>query len=428
MPLNIKKIRQQFPALQLKDDGKPRIYFDNPGGTQVPQQVVQRMRDYLINSNANHGGFFRTSQTSDAILEESHMAMADFLNASSPHEIIFGPNMTTLTFAVSRSLAHWFKPGDEIILTRMDHDANVSPWMQMAQEKGLKIKWVNFHTDSYHYDYQQLEELLSSRVKLIAINYASNAIGTINDIQRVVDLAHRYQALIYVDAVQYVPHAPTDVQKLGCDFLVCSAYKFFGSHQGILWGRYELLEKLPAYKVRPADEKPSGKFETGTQCHEGQAGTLGALEYLSWIGQTMAQEYHQKFSNFSGRKLFLHAAMQAIKEYEKNISKHLINGLSNIKKIKIHGITDQGELEKRVPTISFCMDGINPAKIARHLAAENIFVWNGHYYALEVIRHLGLEKQGGMVRIGAVHYNTMDEIDRLLNSLELFCHDEIIIT
>lgn len=424
MSLNIDRIRQQFPALQLKDDGKPRIYFDNPGGTQVPQQVVQRMRDYLINSNANHGGYFRTSQTSDAILEESHLAMADFLNASSPHEIVFGPNMTTLTFAISRSLAHWFKPGDEIILTRMDHDANVSPWMQMAQEKGLKIKWLNFQTDSYHFDYQQLEELLSSRVKLLAINYASNAIGTINDIQRVTELAHRYQTLIYVDAVQYVPHAPTDVQKLGCDFLVCSAYKFFGPHQGILWGRYELLEKLVAYKVRPADEKPPGKFETGTQCHEGQAGTLGALDYLSWIGQTMAQEYYQDFSNFSGRRLFLHAAMQAVKGYEKSISKHLINGLSNIKKIKIYGITDQDELEKRVPTISFYMDGVYPAKISRHLAAENIFVWDGHYYALEVIRHLELEKQGGMVRIGAVHYNTTDEIDRLLNSLELFRHNE----
>lgn len=420
MSLDISTIRQQFPALHIKDDGKPRIYFDNPGGTQVPQPVIQQMRDYLINSNANHAGYFRTSKASDAILEEAHLAMADFLNAYSPKEIIFGPNMTTLTYAISRSLAHWFESGDEIILTRMDHDGNVAPWMQMAQEKGLKIKWLNFHTDSYHYDYQQLEELLSPRVKLIAINYASNAIGTINDISRVSELAHHYQTLVYVDAVQYVPHAPTDVQKLGCDFLVCSAYKFFGPHQGILWGRYELLEKLPAYKVRPADDHPPGKFETGTQCHEGQAGTLGALEYLSWIGQTMAQEYLQKFSNFSGRKLYIHAAMHAVKEYEKNISDYLIKGLLNNKKVKIYGIIDSDELDKRVPTISFCVNGIHPAKVADHLAQENIFVWSGHYYALEVIRHLGLEKQGGMVRIGAVHYNTMDEIDHLLNLLELF--------
>jgi len=419
MSLNIDLLRQQFPALQIEDAGMPRIYLDNPGGTQIPEQVLQRMKDYLVNNNANHGGHFRTSRESDEVLAEAHQAMADFLNARSPREIVFGPNMTTLTFAISRSLAQWFNPGDEIILTRMDHDGNVAPWYQMAQERGLKVKWLNFHTDSYRYDYDQLETLLSPRVKLIAINFASNAIGTINDIKKVSQLAHKYQTLVYVDAVQYVPHAPCDVQDLGCDFLVCSAYKFFGPHQGILWGRLDLLEKIPAYKVRPADDFPPGKFETGTQCHEGQAGTLGALEYLSWIGQTIAREYHDHFPHFSGRKLYLHAAMQAIKEYEKDLSAQLIRGLLAIKKIKIHGITQESGLEQRVPTVSFTKEGVQPAELSKRLAEENIFVWDGHYYAIEVIRHLGLEQNGGMLRVGAVHYNTRKEINILLNMLEL---------
>jgi len=419
MSLNIDLLRQQFPALQIEDAGMPRIYLDNPGGTQIPQQVLQRMKDYLVNTNANHGGYFRTSRGSDAVLEEAHQAMADFLNAGSPQEIVFGPNMTTLTFAISRSLAHWFKAGDEIILTRMDHDGNVAPWYQMAQERGLKVKWLDFHTDSYRYDYDQLETLLSPAVKLIAVNYASNAIGTINDIKKISQLAHKNHTLIYVDAVQYVPHAPTDVQELGCDFLVCSAYKFFGPHQGVLWGRLDLLEKLPAYKVRPADDFPPGKFETGTQCHEGQAGTLGALEYLSWMGQTMGREYHERFPDFSGRRLYLHAAMLAIREYEKDLSTQLIRGLSAIKKIKIHGITTESELGQRVPTVSFTKENVQPAEIARRLAEENIFVWDGHYYAVEVIRHLGLEEKGGMLRVGAVHYNTRKEINILLNMLEL---------
>jgi cysteine desulfurase family protein (TIGR01976 family) len=419
MTLNIDLLRQQFPALQVEDTGMPRIYLDNPGGTQVPEQVLRRMKDYLVNTNANHGGHFRTSQESDAVLEEAHQAMADFLNASSASEIVFGPNMTTLTFNISRSLAHWFNPGDEIILTRMDHDGNVAPWFQIAQEQDLKVGWLNFDTTSYHYDYEQLETLLSPRVKLLAINYASNAIGTINNVKKISQLAHKNNILVYVDAVQYVPHAPADVQDLGCDFLVCSAYKFFGPHQGILWGRLELLEKLPAYKVRPADDFPPGKFETGTQCHEGQAGTLGALDYLSWIGQTMAREYHSHFPHFSGRKLYLHAAMQAIKEYEKDLSAQLIRGLLAIKKIKIHGITQEDMLEQRVPTVSFTREGTHPAELAQRLAQENIFVWDGHYYAVEVIKHLGLENKGGMLRLGAVHYNTRKEINILLNMLEL---------
>ncbi|MFW9817725.1 MAG: aminotransferase class V-fold PLP-dependent enzyme, partial [Candidatus Thorarchaeota archaeon] len=299
----------------------------------------------------------------------------------------------------------------------MDHDANVNPWRQLAADLGLEVKWLNFSWETYRYDLQELEAMLSSRVKLLAVNYASNAIGTINEVRKITEMAHRVGALVYVDAVQYVPHSPTDVQALDCDFLVCSVYKFFGGHQGVLWGKPDLLEELPAYKVRPADDFPPGKFETGTQSHEGQAGTLGALEYLAWIGETMAEEYHPQFSRFKSRRQYLHAAMAAIKEYEKGLSTRLIEGLQQISGIKIHGVTDLSRLDDRVPTVSFTRRGFHPANIARRLAEENIFVWDGHYYAVEVIDHLGLSDQGGMVRVGAVHYNTMEEIDRLLEEV-----------
>lgn len=417
MPLDIPMIRAQFPALSLQDDGRPRIYLDNPAGTQVPRQVIDRTSGYLINCNANHGGHFRTSVESDEILAEAHRAMADFLNAPSADEIIFGPNMTTLTFAISRSIGHWLKPGDQVILTRMDHDANVNPWRMLAADLGLDIKWLSFDRETYRYDLNELEGLLSNKVKLAAVCYASNAIGTINDVKTITEMAHAAGALVYVDAVQYVPHSPTDVQALGCDFLVCSVYKFFGGHQGVLWGKGELLEKLPAYKVRPADDHLPGKFETGTQSHEGQAGALGALEYLAWIGETMAQDYLPRFAHLEDRGKYLHAAMAAIKGYEKNLSARLIGGLQEIPGVKVYGITKMEQLDGRVPTVSFTHEKFSPQQISRRLAEENIFVWDGHYYAVEVIGHLGLGDKGGMVRVGAVHYNTVEEIDTLVQAI-----------
>ncbi len=417
MPLDIQLIRSQFPALLLEDGGRPRVYLDNPAGTQVPQRVIERMTRYLVHSNANHGGNFRTSTESDQILAEAHQAMADFLNAPAPEEIIFGPNMTTLTFVISRSLGRWLKPGDQVILTRMDHDANVNPWRLLADDLGLEVKWLSFSRETYRYDLKELEALLSPKVRLVAVNYASNAIGTINDVKTITEMAHQAGALVYVDAVQSTPHIPTDVQALGCDFLVCSAYKFFGPHQGILWGKRELLEKLPAYKVRPAEDYPPGKFETGTQSHEGQAGTVGALEYLAWIGETMGQEHHDRFAQFTGRRNYLHAGMAAIKEYEKTLSARLIAGLQAIPGLAIHGVTGLNELDARVPTVSFTMKGFHPREIARRLGEENIFVWDGHYYAVEVIEHLGLSDKGGMVRVGAAHYNTIEEIDRAVEAV-----------
>ena len=419
MALNIKTIREQFPALALKDEGKARIYLDNPGGTQVPRQVLERMEHYLIHTNSNHGGPFRTSVESDKVLEDAHQGMADLLNAKSADEIIFGANMTSLTFAVSRSIGRLLKRGDVILLTRMDHDGNVGPWLHLAEDLGLEVKWLNFDLKTYEYDLEEAQSIFKdNNIKLAAINYASNCLGTINNVKALTEMAHLSDTLVFVDAVQYVPHGPTDVQDIGCDFLACSPYKFFGPHQGVLWGKAELLEKLEAYKVRPAENTAPGKFETGTQLHEGQAGTLGVLEYLEWLGETMGAEYLANFPEFSGRRKKLHAAMLAIQDYEQTLSSRLIEGLQNLAGVDVKGISAVKDLARRVPTVSFTVKNQNPEEIAVKLAAENIFVWHGHNYALEAVRLMGIEEAGGVVRIGPVHYNTLEEIDRTLEVLK----------
>ena len=419
MALNIKTIREQFPALALKDEGKARIYLDNPGGTQVPRQVLERMEHYLIHTNSNHGGPFRTSVESDKVLKDAHQGMADLLNAKSADEIVFGANMTSLTFAVSRSIGRLLKHGDVILLTRMDHDGNVGPWLHLAEDLGLEVKWLNFDLKTYEYDLEEAQSIFKdNNIKLAAINYASNCLGTINNVKALTEMAHLSDTLVFVDAVQYVPHGPTDVQDIGCDFLACSPYKFFGPHQGVLWGKAELLEKLEAYKVRPAENTAPGKFETGTQLHEGQAGTLGVLEYLEWLGETMGAEYLANFPEFSGRRKKLHAAMLAIQDYEQTLSSRLIEGLQNLAGVDVKGISAVKDLARRVPTVSFTVKNQNPEEIAVKLAAENIFVWHGHNYALEAVRLMGLEESGGVVRIGPVHYNTLEEIDRTLEVLK----------
>ena len=417
MSLDPTEIRAQFPALKLADDGVPRVYLDNPGGTQMPQRAIDRMSDYLVQNNANLNGAFRTSLETEALLAEAHAAVADFLNAPSPDEVIFGPNMTTLTFALAHALQHEFAPGDEIIITRLDHDANISPWLRLAEDTGAIIRWLDFdpHTCTLRMD--EFEGLLSERTKLVAVGYASNAVGTINPVQQIVEMAgfaSAAGALVYVDAVQYVPHGPTDVQSLGADLLACSPYKFFGPHQGVLWGKRELLDRLPAYKVRPAGEQPPDKFETGTQSHEGQAGTLGALEYLAWVGKQFGSSFAEHFTGMTGRRWHLHCALAAIKSYEETLSAHLISGLQSIPGVRVRGITDPTRMAQRVPTVAFTMDSHSPREIAEALARRNIFVWDGHYYAVEVVERLGLADSGGIVRVGAAHYNTSAEIDRLL--------------
>ena len=301
----------------------------------------------------------------------------------------------------------------------MDHDGNIGPWLHLAVDLGLNVKWLKFDLDSYEYDINEAEKIVAEGdLKLAAINYASNCLGTINNVKVLTELFKKSGAIVFVDAVQYVPHGPTNVQDLGCDFLVCSPYKFFGPYQGVLWGKAELLEKLEAYKVRPADNFAPGKFETGTQLHEGQAGTLGVLEYLNWIGDDMASEYHMYFSELNDRSKNLHAAMYAIQEYEKTLSNRLISGLKSLKDVTIRGISNKNDYSRRVPTVSFTVENKNPEEITTKLAKENIFVWHGHNYALEAVRLMGLEDTGGVVRIGPVHYNTLDEIDLTLEVLK----------
>jgi cysteine desulfurase family protein (TIGR01976 family) len=415
MPLDPSIIRQQFPSLD-----RPATFFDNPGGTQIAKQSLERINRYLLECNANHEGAFATSQQSDAILHEAHAAMADFLNASSPDEIVFGANMTTLTLHISRSLTRRLNPGDEIVVTRMDHDANISPWLLVAEDHGCHVTWVDFDVEDYILKQDEFEKALERKPKIVAFGYASNATGTINPVCKLTKMAKEAGALVYVDAVQYAPHGPIDVQSVGCDFLVCSAYKFFGPHVGALYGKLELLEDLKAYKVRPAPNNPPGKWMTGTQNHEGIAGVLGALEYFEWLAGQFADA--QKLSlaegGFTGRRLNLKAAMTAIRAYEFELSRALIGAIRAVPGTHIHGITDMKQLDERVPTVSFTLEGKHPLEIAEALGKEGFYVWDGNYYALAVTERLGLEASGGMVRVGAVHYNTLDEVARFGAALQ----------
>lgn len=412
--LNSEKIRAHFPAL-----ASGAIFFDNPGGTQVAQEVLQRMQHHLQYTNANNGGAFYTSIASDATVYEARQAVADFLHASRAEEIIFGQNMTSLTMHISRSLARTLKPGDELVVTHMDHDANIAPWLLIAEDRGCHVRWVDIHTEDCTLNMDDLERQITPRTRIVAIGYASNAVGTVNDVKRAVQLAHDVGALCFVDAVQYAPHKPIDVQELDCDFLACSAYKFFGPHIGILYGKYELLDQLMAYKVRPADNIPPYKFETGTQSSESIAGTLGAMEYLAWVGTTFGQQFaHRYDGRFHGRALALKQAMTAIEDYELGLNKALLRGLSSIAGLHIRGITDPAHMHERVPTFAFTLEGWQPRVVAEALAKERIYVWDGNYYALAIMQRLGLDENSGMVRVGLAHLNTGAEIDRMVDLLQ----------
>ena len=414
MPLDIKAIRQQFPALS-----HPAIFFDNPGGTQIAKQSLDRINKYLIESNANHEGAFATSIASDAVLDEAHRAMADFYNASSPEEIVFGNNMTTLTLYISRSISREWKEGDEIVVTRLDHDANVTPWVLAANDRGVKVTWVDFDMEDGTLKLDDLQKALERKPKMLAVGYASNALGTINPVEKIVKLAHDSGTIVYIDAVQYAPHGPIDVQRLDCDYLVSSAYKFFGPHAGILYGKHDLLEKLFAYKVRPATNRLPGKFETGTQNHEGIAGVLGAIEYFEWIGKEYGSEHVEALTqdHYQGRRMELKKGMTAIRAYEFELERALLSALSSIPGLHIYGLTDTNRLQDRVATFSFRLKDLHPRLVAEKLAQDGIYVWDGNYYAVNVAERLGVEDSGGMVRVGAAHYNTLEEVARLKETL-----------
>ena len=410
MSYDLDTVRAAFPSLALTDDGKRRIYFDNPAGTQAPQLVVDRMRDCMIEGSANLGGAFVTSSRADEFVHDGRQAMADFLNAPSTDEIIFGQNMTTLTLHMSRSIGRVLKAGDEIVLSRMDHDANVEPWVLMARDHDLVVRWLPFNPETFEFDDDALDQVLSERTRLVCVGGASNLTGTLNDIASMCAKAREAGAWTYIDAVQSAPHVVTDVQAIGCDFLACSAYKFFGPHQGVLFGRREVLDQLEPYKVRPAPAELPWCWETGTQSHEGIAGTGAAVDYFAWVGRDMA-------GATGGRQAEAHAGMSLLVEYEKDLSRHLIDGLQGLPGVKVQGITDQAALDRRVPTVAFTHDSKPPEEIAEALAKENIFVWSGHNYALEVAKSLDILESGGAVRVGPVHYNSVAEIDELIESL-----------
>lgn len=417
MTIDIDDIRAAFPALGLTDNGKRRIYLDNPAGTQVPQSVIDRMSECLIQANANLGGYFITSRKATALMAEAHEAMADLLNAPSPDDVVLGQNMTTMTLHLSRSIGRTLSAGDEIILSRMDHDGNIAPWLLLAEDLGLVIKWLPFNTSTFEFELDSLDDLITDRTRLLCIGGASNMTGTLHDIKAICARAKAKGVWTFIDGVQSVPHVSTDVQDIDCDFLTCSAYKFFGPHQGVLYGRAEIMRQLTPYKVRPAPDEMPGAYETGTQSHEGAAGVTAAIDYFAHLGRTMGGAYLERYPQFSGRRKFVHAAMDMLFDYEAGLAAQLVDGLKKIPGVTIQGISEPSAMRRRVPTVSFTVKGDSPDRIAEALADDNIFVWSGHNYALEAARSLKILEKGGAVRIGPVHYNTSDEIHQVLEQL-----------
>ena len=410
--IDVAAVRDHFPSLARTIDGRTVAYLDGPGGTQVPREAIEAMSAYLATSNANSHGAFTASRETDDVLTDVHAAAADFLGAHDPDEIAFGPNMTTLTFALSRAIGRDLVPGDEIVVTRLDHDANVAPWLAVARDTGAIVRWVDIDPSDCTMRYDMLEELVGPRTRVVAVGLASNAVGTLNDVGRVAQIAHAAGALVFVDAVHAAPHVPIDVRSLQVDFLACSPYKFFAPHLGLLYGRRELLERLGAYRVRPAGEALPGKWETGTQNHEAMAGLLGTFRYLEKLGRAYGGAAAD-----SGRRSTLRAAMAAIRERERGLIGPLLEGLSSIRGLQVRGITDPARFDERVPTVAFTLDGHTPREVAEHLDRHAIASWDGDYYAVELMKRLGLADSGGMLRVGLVHYNTNEEIDRLVEAL-----------
>jgi len=443
--LDLTYIRSQFPALAQTVNGHPAAFLDGPGGTQVPQRVIDAISGYLSRDNANTDGAYATSRRTNAVLAEARAAMADFLNCGAD-EIVFGPNMTTLTYAMSRAIGRDLAPGDEILVTRLDHDANVTPWLAL-EEKGVTIRWAEIHEDDCTLDLADLASKLNKNTKLVAVGYASNAVGTINPVKEIVRLAHAAGALTYVDAVHYGPHGLIDVAALDCDFLVCSTYKFFGPHLGVLFGKREHLQRLRPYKVRPLTDAIPNRWEWGTLNHECIAGITACVEYLADLGRRSTNEstngatngttrtrapHPSRFSksendaaDTSGvtneRRAAIVEAYQAIHNHERGLLDRMMTGLTKIPHLKIYGITDPARFAERCATLAIRVEDGNPShtplQLATQLGTRGIFTWDGNYYALNLTEQLNVEKSGGFLRIGLVHYNTHEEVDRLLAAL-----------
>jgi cysteine desulfurase family protein (TIGR01976 family) len=410
----VQHLRRLFPALAKIVNGRPAVYLDGPAGTQVPQSVIQAITHCLSTCNANHGGLFATSREGDALVDQAHQALADFVGADDPGEIAFGANMTSLTFALSRALARTWSAGDEVLVTRLDHDANFTPWALAARDAGATLRVVDIRREDGTLDLDDLRAKLSHRTKLVAVGVASNSLGTVNPVAQIAKWAHDVNALVFLDDVHAAPHRLTDVRAWGCDFLACSAYKFFGPHVGVMWGRRDLLESLEAYKVRPATNDLPGKWMTGTQNHACVIGTLAAVDYLADIGRIVGNLPE------APRRLALESAFASIGAHERYLGERLLAGLAELPKITVYGITDPKRFDERVATFSFTHAGRSAAEVAQTLGEQGVFAWHGNYYALNLSESLGREPQG-MVRVGVVHYNTEAEVDRLLTALRDHC-------
>lgn len=408
MHYDVDRVRENFPGLARTKNGQPVAFFDNPAGTQIARSVTERMVDAMLHRNSNLGGFFDTSAEAGAMVDVAHRAAEIFVNARHPGEVFFGQSMTALTFAMSRSIGASFREGDEIILTRMDHDANVAPWLMLAEDRGLVVRWLDFSTETFEFDLSDLKALLTERTRLVAVGYASNVTGTINDVAAISGLAHEVGALVYVDAVQYAPHGLIDVQAIDCDFLVCSAYKFFGPHYSLFWGRKEALDALRPYKVRAASNELPWRFTTGTTNREEVAGVHGAIDYIAGLGDQFGG-----VAAGSDLRQRLAAGFRAMKSHDDMLARRLVEALQGVNSIRVLGICDPDAFDRRVSTVTFVAEGVPSAKIAAPLAEDGIQVWHGHNYGLEPNRRLGILDGGGGVRIGPVHYNTIEEIDRV---------------
>jgi cysteine desulfurase family protein (TIGR01976 family) len=430
-------VRSNFPSLSRTINGQPAAFLDGPGGTQVPQSVIDAISQYLKTSNANTHGSFATSCETDEVIGGARSAIADFLG-SDPEEIIFGPNMTTLTFAISRSIGRELSPGDEILVTRLDHSANVSPW-EVLGERGVKVQFLDIREEDCTLDMDDLGRRLSSRTKVVAVGYASNAVGTINDVKTIIRMAHDAGAMAYIDAVHYAPHGFIDVRDLDCDFLACSTYKFFGPHMGALYGKREHLERLHAYRVRPNTDDAPGRWEMGTLNHECIAGITACVDYLAELGRRTTNpvatealvpgvEFPTPASNTAPttddrhgttglRRDLLRSAYRAIHSHERDLSLRMLRGLTEIPGLRLYGIADPLRIASRCPTFAVRMENHHPAELARKLGDRGIFIWDGNYYALNLTERLRVEQDGGFLRIGFVHYNIEEEVDRVLEAL-----------
>jgi cysteine desulfurase family protein (TIGR01976 family) len=407
-PLDTTWVRAQFPSLKLQVNGHPAAFLDGPAGTQVPKQVTDAVQNYFLNANANTCGAFETSRRNDAILDYARAAMADFFHCDKD-EVVFGQNMTTITFALSRAIGRELKPGDEIVVTTLDHDANVGPWRAL-EEKGVVIRQVDIHDSDCTLNLDDLRKKITSKTRLVAVGYASNAVGTINPVAEITKHAHAAGALMFIDAVHYAPHGPIDVRALDCDFLACSPYKFFGPHMGTLYGKREHLLRFHPYKVRPAPNSLPDRWETGTQVQELIAGIGAAVDYLAELGC-------RSDPAAKGRRAALLAAYRATRRHEMALLSQLISGLLAIPGIRFFGISDPKRFDDRCSTVSVRLANHTPNEVAKFLGDRGIFTWDGNYYALNLTERLGVEQNGGLLRIGLVHYNTAEEVDRLLIAL-----------